>query len=69
MDITLKGAKTGIDAAMEIRQFSEVPIVYLTGNTHLLNDPAIAASRAQGMYSKPPSEAQILSMLQSVRTA
>jgi CheY-like chemotaxis protein len=63
MDITLKGEKTGIEAATEIRRFSETAIVYLTGNSHLADDPAVVASRAQGMFSKPPSDAQILKML------
>jgi DNA-binding NarL/FixJ family response regulator len=66
MDISLKGIKTGIDAAMEIRRFSAASIVYLTGNTHLADDPEVMATRAQGMYSKPPSEAQIKAMLQAV---
>lgn len=68
MDITLKGEKTGIDAAMEIRKFSGAAIVYLTGNTHLADDPAVAASRAQGMVSKPPSEAQLKEMLLNVHS-
>ncbi len=64
MDISLKGKRTGIDAAMEIRGFSQASIFFLTGNTHLFDDPAILASRAQGMYAKPPSEAQLREMLE-----
>ncbi|MBN1384331.1 MAG: response regulator [Elusimicrobia bacterium] len=30
MDIMLKGGKTGIDAALEIRKKSDIPIVYVT---------------------------------------
>ncbi|MFN5307035.1 MAG: response regulator [Bacteroidota bacterium] len=33
MDINLSGSRTGIDAANAIRKFSEVPIVFLTGNS------------------------------------
>jgi len=69
MDIILKGSRTGIDAALEIRRFSDVPIVYLTGNAHLMNDPAILASRAQGVFSKPPSEEHLLQMLASARAS
>lgn len=69
MDITLRGVKTGIDAALEIRRFSAVPLVYLTGNTHLANDPGIVASRAQGMYSKPPSMDQLSQMLAAASAA
>ena len=67
MDITLRGSRTGIDAALDIRGFSAVPLVYLTGNTHLANDPEILATRAQGMYSKPPSLEQLRQMLASAR--
>ena len=31
MDIRLKGAMTGIDAAREVRQVSQVPVIFLTG--------------------------------------
>ena len=64
MDMALKGNKTGIDAAMDIRQFSQVPIIFLTGNTHLASDPRVQAARAQGMYAKPPSERQLREMLE-----
>lgn len=67
MDIALLGEKTGIDAAMEIRHFSQVPVFYLTGNSHLMSDPRIQATHAQGMYAKPPSERQILEMLDIAR--
>ena len=67
MDITLKGTKTGIDAAMEIRQFSQAPIIYLTGNAHLVGDPGIHATLAQGFYVKPHSERQLREMLKIAR--
>ncbi|HKK45223.1 MAG TPA: response regulator [Balneolaceae bacterium] len=33
MDISLEGEIDGIDAMLEIRKFSEVPVVYITGNS------------------------------------
>ncbi|MEX0823331.1 MAG: response regulator [Balneolaceae bacterium] len=36
MDIFLEGSIDGIDAMMEIREFSTVPVIYITGNS----DPA-----------------------------
>lgn len=63
MDITLRGDRTGVDAAMAIRGFSDVPIVYLTGNSHLIDDPEIVATRSQGLVPKPPSEEQIRAIL------
>lgn len=33
MDISLEGEIDGIDAMKEIRKFSEVPVIYITGNS------------------------------------
>ncbi len=33
MDITLEGDLDGIDAMLEIRNFSDVPVIYITGNS------------------------------------
>lgn len=63
MDIILKGSQTGIDAALRIRSFSDVPIVYITGNTHLLDDSTMRATRAQGLCTKPVNRETIISML------
>ncbi|NGP87586.1 response regulator [Fodinibius halophilus] len=33
MDISLEGDIDGIDAMLEIRKFSKVPVIYITGNS------------------------------------
>ncbi len=33
MDISLEGNMDGIDAMLEIRKFSDVPVIYITGNS------------------------------------
>lgn len=33
MDISLEGELDGIDAMLKIREFSEVPVIYITGNS------------------------------------
>ncbi|HKL19178.1 MAG TPA: response regulator [Halalkalibaculum sp.] len=33
MDISLEGEIDGIDAMLEIRKFSDVPVIYITGNS------------------------------------
>lgn len=33
MDISLEGELDGIDAMLEIRKFSDVPVIYITGNS------------------------------------
>ncbi len=37
MDIVLKGEMDGIDAMQEIRKTSEVPVIYLSGNSDRFN--------------------------------
>jgi len=37
MDIALEGDMDGIQAMQEIRKFSEVPVIYITGNSDLYN--------------------------------
>lgn len=35
MDIALEGEMDGIEAMLEIRKFSDVPVIYITGNSDL----------------------------------
>lgn len=37
MDISLEGDLDGIDAMAEIRKFSDVPVIYITGNSDPLH--------------------------------
>jgi CheY-like chemotaxis protein len=67
MDILLKGRETGIDAAREIRLFSEVPIVFLTGNTDLADAGVIERNRIQGLYGKPPSREKLERLIRRCR--
>jgi CheY-like chemotaxis protein len=69
MDVILKGEKSGIDAAREIRTFSQKPIVFLTGNTPILNDSLLRETQAQGVFGKPTSERQLQEMLKTARRA
>jgi CheY-like chemotaxis protein len=61
MDIKLKGLRTGIDAAIDIRAFSTVSIVYLSCNVHLVSDEQKRATNPIGVYSKPPYDEELRS--------
>lgn len=37
MDISLEGELDGVDAMLEIRKFSDVPVIYITGNSDQYN--------------------------------
>ena len=53
MDIRLKGEKDGIDAAREIRQQVDLPIVYLTAYSDLLTVDRAKNSEHDGFLLKP----------------
>jgi len=53
MDIRLKGEKDGVQAAQEIRQQVDAPIVYLTAYSDLLTSDRTKASEHDGFILKP----------------
>ena len=64
MDIQLNGKITGIEAASQIRNFSNTPIIYLTANDHLKNDPQLIATNPIAVLSKPYFEWQLMEMIE-----
>jgi len=56
MDILLKGEKTGIEATEQILEKEEIPIIYMTGNIHLLDDLKNKNQDYYKVITKPPSE-------------
>lgn len=59
MDISLKGDIDGIDAMHKIREFSDVPVIYLSGNTE---KHSIERARKTGYVEylvKPVNESDI----------
>ena len=63
MDILLKGEKTGIDAARTIQKDNKIPIIYMTGNPHLLDEEKRIADYPFWVISKPPSNRLISEIL------
>lgn len=53
MDIRLRGAKDGIQAACEIRQQVDLPIVYLTAYSDRLTVERVKRSEHDGFLLKP----------------
>lgn len=68
MDISLRGTRSGIDAAREIRSFSDTPIFLLTGNSSLKNEFASLGTMVQGIYAKPVAEGQLQEILEKARS-
>lgn len=53
VDIKLKGEKDGIEVALEIRQYSNIPIIFLTGNTELITVERLKHIDNSFFFSKP----------------
>ena len=56
MDVVLKGKMTGIDAALTIVESIPIPILFMTGNTHLLDDERLKKIPIYKIIGKPPFE-------------
>src|SRR6267154_3137914 len=53
MDIRLKGEKDGVQAAREIREQVDVPIVYLTAHSDRLTLERVKSTEYDGLLLKP----------------
>ena len=66
MDIRLTGEMDGVEAAVQIREFSEAPIVFMTGYSDREHDPALAQARPAGFLIKPVSFSRLRDLLDRV---
>lgn len=64
MDISIQGEKSGIDTANMISMVSEVPIIYLTGETDIETmERAKSVRNCKGYLSKPVKMDQLQPLL------
>jgi len=63
MDIRIEGDMDGIDAMEKIRTFSDVPVVYLTGNSEPSSKNRAEATGMIGFFIKPVSLDDLKSVL------
>ncbi len=66
MDIKLKGRLDGIDAARMIRKEKDIPIVYLSGNSDLLESARLRKTKHEGTLSKPISEYELIEIVNKI---
>lgn len=66
MDISLKGSMDGIEAARKISQVENIPLVYLSGNSHLKNDMRLITTNPIDVISKPVFDRKLLEVLEKV---
>ncbi len=56
MDIKLKGKMDGIEAARQIQEKTDIPIIFISGNTSLLESDRLKAVNPAGIIKKPITE-------------
>jgi FixJ family two-component response regulator len=66
MDVVLKGKKSGIDGACVIVENNSVPILFMTGNTHLLNHGRVKKIPVYRILEKPPSERLLMDTIEKL---
>ncbi len=64
MDIKLQGKINGIEAAEKIYKKHKIPIIYMTGNSHLISDIKLQKTHPVEILSKPASDWQIFSAIE-----
>jgi len=64
MDIKLSGEMNGIEAAEEIYNKYKIPIIYLTGNSHLISNTQLQKTHPVEVISKPASDWQMISAIE-----
>ena len=66
MDIKLKGEMDGIEAAIQIKKKSGTCIVYISGNSDLLNSKRLKDTKPDGVLSKPINDWEIYKIIDLV---
>jgi two-component system, response regulator PdtaR len=66
MDIKLSGKMDGIEAVEQIRKKSNACIVYISGNSDLLNSKRLKDTKPEGALSKPINDWEIYKIIEMV---
>jgi DNA-binding response OmpR family regulator len=66
MDVLLKGEKTGVDAACEITESMKVPILFLTGNTHIVKEERLRGIPVHNILGKPPVDSVLFRLMEEM---
>ena len=66
MDILLSGKKTGIEAAGIIQKNLGIPVIYLTGNSHFIDDQKLKATQPVAVLTKPIPDWELLNVIDNL---
>ena len=64
MDANLKGAASGIDAAQAMLRDQDIAIIFISGDSGLADDPAVAALKPVAVVEKPCMPDDLTAVLQ-----
>jgi CheY-like chemotaxis protein len=65
MDLNLLGGRDGVSAALAIRSYSEVPILFLTAQADAQSMERMNSCRPVGVMSKPYDDEDLLATIES----
>ncbi|HKC69857.1 MAG TPA: response regulator [Bacteroidia bacterium] len=68
MDLRLDGEMDGIDTMNEIAKFSNIPVIYLTGNSDEINKERAAKTNVLGFCVKPVHFEELRVLFSKVKT-
>ena len=66
MDIKLGGNIDGIEAAKQILEFSQIPIIYITGNSDYVSDDRLLATQPVEVFIKPVAAWKLFEVIEKV---
>ena len=66
MDIKLKGEIDGLEAAGEITKKQDVPVIFISGNSDLLNSDRLKKTKPAGILNKPIMNYELVEVLNNV---
>ena len=64
MDITLKGTMNGLEATREIRQETDIPVIFITAHTDPPTLDSARAASSHGIFTKPFSDDELKAAIQ-----
>ncbi len=66
MDIGLKGQMSGIEAAAILRKESDVPIIFLSGNSDLKTDELVLEVKPVAFIVKPVNTSDLIEFIEKI---
>jgi two-component system, response regulator PdtaR len=66
MDVKIEGAMDGVETMLEIQKFSDIPVVYLTGNSESSVMERAKSTNVKGFFVKPVNYPELEMVLKKI---